>query len=485
MKRRVTAIVAGVAVIAAGGVLIGRPLWTGRCAASFEKVPAAELAKLHAVPLDQVKVDDFYDGAQENLRNLLEVAQHPVAPLGQARSAVVVPPDDYGSARARLANSNDGDVRFEVGGGGLIGSAASGAIVQVDGETGQPAWGRRQVGYGAGGGDLADRLVLMHIPRNKAPRVTAVNTSNGDLAWCTKLGKDSKTHWQPTFDSAASGDALFVVRGSDAGNDSDHDVRLSRIDARSGKVNWNKPVAGLQQADSVHVLHDQLLLSPFDTYLDDGGRLSILDPDRKSQPVSDRGAIVARSAADGTATWSYRGPDDRGWISNVVGTGKDVAAVISRRSSYQGKLLVNETWLTGIDRTGKQLWKHDFKDQFNYSLSDSFKVTGDLLLSHEKSDSKAKTVSLVARSLTDGTERWRTQVPGDGSPLRPGASEVLGNSLLANTYDDGLVAVDLGSGAVTNPLPGKKIGPIRRIVSDGRTVTIDAHGLFITFDRTF
>jgi outer membrane protein assembly factor BamB len=483
MKRRIIAIVAGVAVIAAGGVLVGRPLWAGRCSASFEEVPAKDMTKLHAVPLDQVKVDDFDEGYRDNVRNLLAVAQHPVAPLGQARSAVVVP-HQWGEGEASLVNSNDGDVRFEVGGGGLIGTATSGAIVQVDGETGQPTWGRRQVGYGAGGGDLADRMVLMHTPRNKAPRVTAVNTGNGDLAWCTKLGKDSETHWRPTFDSAASGDAIFIVRESDAENDSDDDVRLSRIDARSGKVNWNKPVAGLRQADSVQVLHDQVLLSPFHTDLDANGRSRILDPDYSSQPVGDRGAVVARSAADGTAAWSYRGPDDRGWINNVVGTGKDVAVVLSRRSSYQGELLVNETWMAGIDRTGKQLWKHDFKDQFDYLLRGPFEVAGDLVLSHEKGDSK-DTSTLVARSLTDGTERWRTQLAGTGSPLRPGASEVLGNSLLASTYEDGVLAVDLGSGAVTNPLPGKKIGPIDRIVSDGRTVTIDANGLFITFDRTF
>ncbi|GAA0958676.1 hypothetical protein GCM10009554_71230 [Kribbella koreensis] len=484
MNRRAIAVVTGVAVIAAG-VLIVRPLWTGRCAASFGEVPVAKLARLHAVPLDQVKVDDFYDGVRQDLRNLLEVAQHPVAPLGAARSAVVLP-SETGTAIATLANSNDGDVRFEVGDGGLLGPGTGGALVQVDGETGQPVWGRHQVGYGAGGGDLANRMLLMRMPRDKAPRITAVDTSNGDIAWCTKVGKDSDTDSRWTFGSAASGDALFVVRPSDATKKSDHDVRLARIDTRSGKVNWNKRVAGLDEADSVQLLHDQVLLSRFPTDLDDIGRSRKLDPDRKSEPpVRDRGAVVARSAADGTPTWSYRGPDDRGWISNVVGTGKDVAVVISRRSSDQGKTLMTETWMTGIDRTGKQLWKHDFKNQFGYWLIDSFKVTGDLVLSYEKSNSKPKSSDLVARNLTDGTERWRTQISATGSPLRQGASEVLGNSLLANTFDDGLLAVDLGSGAVTNPLPGQKIGAIKGIVSDARTVTIDANGLFITFDRTF
>jgi outer membrane protein assembly factor BamB len=443
------------------------------------------MTKLHAVPLDQVKVDDFDEGYRDNVRNLLAVAQHPVAPLGQARSAVVVP-HQWGEGEASLVNSNDGDVRFEVGGGGLIGTATSGAVVQVDGETGKAVWGRRQVGYGAGGGDLADRMMLMHTPRDKAPRVTAVNTSNGDLAWCTKLGQDSTTHWRPTFDSAASGDAMFVVRESDAGEDADDDdVRLSRLDARSGKVIWDKPVAGLPQADSLHVLHDQLLLSPFHTDQDANGRMRLLDPsDKRPQSIVDRGAVMARSAADGAATWSYRGPDGRGWVSNVLGTGKDIAVVLSRRASSQGKLVVNETWLTGIDRTGKELWKHDFKSQYDHLILGSFEVVGDLVLSHEQRDLKANKSTLVARSLADGTERWRTQLPTSGTPLRPGASEVVGNSLVANTYADGLIAVDLGSGAVSNPLPGQKIGPIDRIVSDGRTVTIDANGLFLTFNRT-
>ncbi|MGW6277923.1 outer membrane protein assembly factor BamB family protein [Kribbella sp. NPDC055071] len=482
MKQRIVAVVAGVAVVAAAGVVIGRPAWAGRCSASFDEVPAADLAKLHAVPVGQVKADDFEQEYRENVRNLLAVAQHPVAPLGQARSAVVVP-HQGGSAKASLINSNDGNVRLSVGGGGLIGTATSGAVVQVNGPTGQAAWGRRQVGYGAGGGDVADHMVLMHTPRNKAPRVTAVNTSNGDLDWCTKLGKDSSTEYRPTFDSAAAGDAIFVVRESDADNDSDDDVRLSRLDAGSGKVNWDKPLAGLRQADSLWVLHDQLLLSPFHTDLDNNGRRQILEPDQLTQPVNDRGAIVARSAADGGASWLYRGPDDRGWINNVVGTGKDVAVVISRRSSYQGKLMVNETWMTGIDRTGKRLWKHDFKDQFDWEIRDSFLVTGDLVLSYEKVGGKTPS-ALVARSLATGAELWRTQLITTGSPLRHNAAQVLGDSLLANSYDDGLTAVDLRTGAVTNPLPGRKIGPIDRIVSDGRTVTIDANGLFLTFDRT-
>ncbi|MET7276843.1 PQQ-binding-like beta-propeller repeat protein [Kribbella sp. NPDC005582] len=486
MKRRIVAIVAGVAVIAAGGVLIVRPWWAGRCSASFEEVPAAEMTKLHAVPLDQVDPNDFSGATRTSVRELLVAAQHPAAPLGRARSAVVVP-HKGGVSAARLINSHDGDVRFEIDGGGLIGTEYSGAVVQVDGETGKAVWGRRQVGYGVGGGNVADRMMLMHIPRGKAPRVAAVNPTDGELDWCTTLGKDHNTSWRPTFDSAASGDAIFVVRESDAEQDSKddnaRDVRLSRLDAGSGKVKWNKPVENLSQADSLHVLRDQLLLSPYRLDMNVDSWARITDPASTSKPVS--GAIVARSAADGTRSWTYRGPDQRGWINNVLGTGKDVAVVISRRSSQQGKRSVSESWLTGIDRTGKEVWKHDFKGQFDYFRSESFLVTGDLVISHESRDPKTDRSELVARSLTDGTERWRAQLTGIGAPLRRRSSEIVGNSLLTTSAAAGLMAVDLGSGAVTNPLPGEKFGRIDSIVSDGRTVTIDANGLFLTFDRAF
>ncbi|HEY0691651.1 MAG TPA: nucleotidyl transferase AbiEii/AbiGii toxin family protein [Kribbella sp.] len=44
--------------------------------------------------------------------------------------------------------------------------------------------------------------------------------------------------------------------------------------------------------------------------------------------------------------------------------------------------------------------------------------------------------------------------------------------------------VDLAGRNLPNS-PGQKIGPIDRIVSDSRTVTIEANGLFVTFDRAF
>ncbi|WP_405058422.1 PQQ-like beta-propeller repeat protein [Kribbella sp. NBC_01505] len=470
-KRRIifTAIGTGVVLIVTAGVVFGRPLWADRCAASFPKVPGGDLANFHAVPLDQVKVDDFPQEYRENARNFLEVAQHPLAPLGTARNAVVVP--HLNENAAVLANSSDGNVRFEVGGEGLIGKTTYAAIVQLDGATGKPVWGRRQVGYNASGGDPADRMVLTYNPTDKALRVAAVDTGNGSLAWCGKVGADRESDSVPASDWVTSGDEMFVVRQSAP----DEDVRLSRLDTRSGKVDWETPVAGLTEAGSVRVLNDQLLLSPFGGAMNASRRSRILDPKYSSQPVGDRGAVVARSVADGSATWSYRGPDERGWISNVVATGKDVAVVMSRGASSEG-------WLAGIDRTGKQLWKQEFKNPFDDLLGGPVKVAGDVVLSHEKGTSKGSS-SLVARNLADGTERWRTQLTTTGSPLRSGASEVLGNTLVANTYDDGLIAIDLTSGAVTNPLPGKKIGPVDRIVSDNRTVTIDANGLFITFNR--
>ena len=270
---------------------------------------------------------------------------------------------------ATLADSDDGNVRFVIGAGSLKGTATSGGIVQVDGETGRPGWGRRQAGYALGGGGLSDQFLLTHIPNDKAPRVAAVNTSNGDLAWCTKLGTDVETGWQPTFDSATKGNALFTVRGSDSGETSDRDVRLSRLDTGSGDVTWDVPVKGVIQADSLHLLGDQVLLSPLHTDMEDQDRATILTQEH-DQPVRDRGALVALSVADGAASWTYRGPDERPWVNNVVGAGKDVAVVISRRPVKDGnKPWTTETWMVGLDRTGKQLWKYDFKNQYDYDLS--------------------------------------------------------------------------------------------------------------------
>jgi outer membrane protein assembly factor BamB len=105
-------------------------------------------------------------------------------------------------------------------------------------------------------------------------------------------------------------------------------------------------------------------------------------------------------------------------------------------------------------------------------------------VSREKGVEKGTSL-LVARELATGAVRWRTRLEGTGSPLKPNASSVLGNSLLAASSTGGLIAVDLTTGALSNPLPGKSFGPVDGLVSDGRTVTIDVNGLFITFDRAF
>jgi hypothetical protein len=84
----IIASVAAVAVIAAGGVLIGRLLWTGRCSASFEEVQAADLAKLHAVPVGpqcrpDLQSDDMLNG--------------PVSTARSARSSLVFSADQPGN----------------------------------------------------------------------------------------------------------------------------------------------------------------------------------------------------------------------------------------------------------------------------------------------------------------------------------------------------------------------------------------------------
>ncbi|TCC27506.1 PQQ-binding-like beta-propeller repeat protein [Kribbella speibonae] len=478
-RRLVIAIVVALGAVAGGGFLIGRPVWNARCAAGFGEIPSKELGQFRSVPVAQVNVDDFPEEYRKNARTALEVAKSPVAPLGAARGAVVVP-HSYGVAGAQLAGSEDGNVRLVIGAGGLKGTATSGGVVQVDGETGRPAWGRRQAGYALGGGGLSDQFLLSQIPNDRAPRVAAVNTSNGDLAWCTKLGKDVETGWRPTFDSVAKGDALFTVRGSDSGDSADQEVRLSRLDTASGEVSWDVPVKGVTQADSLHLLGDRVLLSPLRADMDDQDRAAILTQDR-DQPVRDRGALVARSVADGSASWSYRGPDERPWISNVVGTGKDVAVVISRRPVKDGdKAWSTETWMVGLDRTGKQLWKADFKDRYDYDLSRFFLVTGDLVVSQEQDPSQ-----MVARDLATGEVRWRTPLRSGGPQLKSSTAGVLGHSLLAASYAGGLVAVDLRTGALSNPLPGENFGPVDGLAVDGRTVTIDVNGLFLTFDRVF
>lgn len=171
----------------------------------------------------------------------------------------------------------------------------------------------------------------------------------------------------------------------------------------------------------------------------------------------------------------------------MAGATNDTVVVVSRRTARpdMDADLVNQTWLVGLDRAGKQRWRQDLGDDLANDLSGSVRVEAGLVLTHETRVPMGKHSALVARDPATGVVRWRAPSTGTDAvpPLRRSSSAVVGNTLLTAAYSGGVMAYDLKSGAVSNPLPGKGLGVIDGIVSDDRTVTIDLSGLLITFDR--
>ncbi|MFB6718886.1 hypothetical protein ACFCV3_01945 [Kribbella sp. NPDC056345] len=150
-------------------------------------------------------------------------------------------------------------------------------------------------------------------------------------------------------------------------------------------------------------------------------------------------AVVARSSQTGEATWTYAGPDRSGWIVNVIGVRGDTAVVVARRmkaaplGSPKDEAL-NQSWLIGLDRTGKERWRHDMGSALNYDLAFGTKVADDTVIT-------------------------RNTPPGGGP---------------------GLWALDLATG---NPQQVLTKGFVESIVSDGKSITFVANGLVVTLDH--
>ena len=214
-----------VAVVAAVGAKVGLDRWNERCAAHFVEMPAAALDGIRSVPFEQVDLSGLKDVSLTRAQSFVDAARSPAAVLGKPRRVVVAADNGQPDDDVKLVSSDDGDLRFSVGPGSFIGTEMNGGIVQVDDETGRATWGRQYAGYEAHGGGVGDFYALLEIPHNRAPQVAAVKPADGELAWCTKLGKDVKTGWQPPFVSTGTSDSLYVARPSDRVDENDEKER--------------------------------------------------------------------------------------------------------------------------------------------------------------------------------------------------------------------------------------------------------------------
>ncbi|MFG1909579.1 hypothetical protein [Kribbella sp. NPDC048928] len=485
-KRRI-ALVAGIAVTVAAasvGGVNGWDRWKSRCSAHVAETPAKVLRSIQARPADQVDLaaDRGSDSINPNAaRGVLASARKPGGGFSPATRVLVSGADGRSADSVQSIGTADGDPILAVGPPAWVGSALKGSVVVLDRHTGQARWGRQYFGDAVQGRQLPGRMMVLQL--TSRPMAASFATADGDITWCTWVGTDPVISYPPTFTSDAEDGQLYVVRepAEEAG---DRSVLLSRIDGTSGKIAWEQPVDGVDRLSSLDTFGDQLLLSRWDPqmYVDD--RWAALSG--RTDPNA--GAVVARSAATGDATWTYDGPDPSGWIVNVIGVRDDTAVVVARRVKADPKTggpageALNQSWLIGLDRTGKERWRQDLGSALVYTLADDAKVADDVVITDESKSTDPK-VRLVARDLTTGKVRWTKMTSRSGPTIKLEVSTVIDHQLVAAGANPrgGLQSIDLTTGSQQAVLTD---GDIRNIVGDNKSITFVADGLVFTLDHT-
>jgi hypothetical protein len=448
------------------------------------EVAADQLHSIQAEPLDAAD-----PGAREDqvlvdrAKAVLAAARTPGASFRAPSRVLVVPADGRADDSIDLiGSSSTGDPLLAVGHSGWVGTPMQGAVVVLDRKDGVARWGRKYFGDGVHAHKLAGRMILLQL--GQEPQIASVAQSDGKLDWCIKLDKKSPTGYEPTFASAIDGtDKLYVVRAQ-----GDHteqgDVRLARIDTNSGKVAWDQDVAGVDSVQSVTAFGDQVLLSRVPPKLDVWSRWRYL-LNRNGKPDTAVGSLMARSATTGEPTWTYRGPDQSPWTTEMVGVQGNTAVVLSRRTTSdpanaKSPVGLNQSWLIGLDPTGKERWRQDLASRLDYDVAAGAKVVGDVVLTDERTSYQDGSV-LVARDLPTGKVRWSRPNSVGPHPILE-RSALAGNLLVAAvTGNSGLVAIDLTSGQLQKVLAR---GGVRDVTSDGVSVTVSTEDLIFTLEKS-
>ncbi|TDO62470.1 putative pyrroloquinoline-quinone binding quinoprotein [Kribbella sp. VKM Ac-2571] len=484
-RRRIAllaAIVVAMATASLGGVN-GWNRWKSRCAAQVAETPAKVLRSIQADPADQVDlgpVDKSHLTNPNAARGVLASARTPGGGFRPATHVLVAGADGRSQDSVQPIGSVNGDPILAAGPPAWLGSALRGSVVVLDRNTGQAKWGRQYFGDEVHGQQRPGRMMVLQL--TSRPMAASFADADGRLEWCTWVGKDPITTYRATFTSDVSEDGQLYVVHEPAEEVGERSVLLSRIDSTSGKVAWEQPVGGVDRVSSLDTFGDQVLLSRWDPkmYVDDRWRIL----NESKDPAA--GALVARSATTGESTWTYAGPDSSGWIVNVVGTQGDTAVVVARRLKADPKGggpsgdALNQSWLIGLDRSGKERWRQDLGSALVYDLAADSKLAGDVVITKESKTSDPQ--RLVAHDLATGKVRWTREASRSVPEIKLDVSTVVGDRLVAagTRPRGGLRSIDLVTGKEQVVLTD---GDVRNLVGDDTSVTFVADGLVFTLDH--
>jgi outer membrane protein assembly factor BamB len=477
-----------VVVLAVGsaGAVKGWDRWQSRCSAQSAKTPDKALRSVEATPvaqLDLSRLDPSHTIDPNAVRGVLASARKPgggFQPVSRVLVADAAKQDKDSMVSIEDAVQPVGMVNgnpvLAVMGSWLGGT--SGSLVVMNRTSGSLQWGRQFSGGGAHARHLPGRLILLQ--QSPRPMAAAFAVDDGSLQWCTWLGDEAPTSYDPTFTSAVSADGGLYVVHEPSEESVGRSVRLVRVDASTGVVGWEQPVSGVDRVSRVDVLGGQVLISRPDPRMYIRARWELLQRDPKA------GMLMARSAANGKPSWTYAGPDRSRWAVNVIGTRGETAVVAARRVTAEPvsegitEEALNRSWLVGLDSGGKEVWRQDLGTALVYDLSKQAKLAGNVVITQESKTGQP--VRLVAHDIATGKVRW-TRVTSRTVPLIDlSTSTVVDNHLIVagSGKRGGLRSIDLATGVEEPVLTD---GNIRYVVGNGTAITVAADGLLFTLER--
>lgn len=278
----------------------------------------------------------------------------------------------------------------------------------------RPRWGLEQAQVPHAWTSDASSFFQLELSPRHPMRLTAYRLSDGHREWCVVVG-DRPTGPRDVYGTGfvPGGDLLVLARGKDG-------PRLTRLDVRSGRPVWSRPLTGIDRGAYVGDLGNGLALV--------GGRASyqIGDPQTPQPPGS---ALVAVDERTGSVRWRYHGDQ-----VHVIGRGGGLV------------LLRQGSGLVGLETDGRVRWRRSAA-----ALGSDFATAGTMMVANTGR-------AFVGIDPRTGRERWRTPYPKSPQYLPYGfvlaAQPMLDARQLLIGGTTGLHSLDVRTGRVhTYALP--------------------------------
>jgi hypothetical protein len=239
----------------------------------------------------------------------------------------------------------------------------------------EPHWALRPASKRIAWDAHQGRLLLLDLSAQHSTRVSAYDVADGDRYWCTTLGQRHHDGDPVSTTFLDNGDPLIALPDGKR-------VAVTRLGRAAGTKIWSRSFAGLDRADYLGPLTDQLVLA--------GGteefRLADQAPKAEAGP-----AITALDVSDGSPAWTWSAAADT--LVHVVGVAD--GRVLAVRRGADG------VHLFALSDSGAEEWSIVPQDAaFESTLRDGVVVM--------KSAS-----ALYGYDAATGTQLWTQKVPTD------------------------------------------------------------------------